>query len=68
VFAALGDGRSDRPHAADVTPVTGSPHEIASRLREFHDAGVDEAILVVNPITEESIHALADVVDAVRAP
>jgi alkanesulfonate monooxygenase SsuD/methylene tetrahydromethanopterin reductase-like flavin-dependent oxidoreductase (luciferase family) len=66
VFVAVGDGRSDRPHAADVEPVTGSPQEIAGRLRQFHDAGVDEAILVVSPITEESIRTLGEVVTTAR--
>jgi alkanesulfonate monooxygenase SsuD/methylene tetrahydromethanopterin reductase-like flavin-dependent oxidoreductase (luciferase family) len=61
VFVALDDAGSDRPHA-DVEPVTGSTTAIADRLREFEAAGVDEAILVVSPITESSIRALEPVV------
>ena len=65
VFVALDAGRVDRPHA-DVPPLCGSDGQIASTLREFGDAGVDEAILVVSPITEGSIRRLGGVVAAVR--
>ena len=59
---ALGGGGSDRPISAETPPITGSTAQIAGRLRELDDAGVDEAILVVTPITEESIRALAPMV------
>jgi alkanesulfonate monooxygenase SsuD/methylene tetrahydromethanopterin reductase-like flavin-dependent oxidoreductase (luciferase family) len=42
--------------------VTGSPDAIAGVLRELADAGADEAILVVDPITERSVRALGAVV------
>ena len=61
VFVALDDSESARPHA-DLTPITGSSATIAARLKEFDSAGVDEAILVISPITEQSIRRLADVV------
>src|SRR3954463_6803862 len=48
VFVALDSAGSDRPHA-DLAPVTGSTSAIADRLREFQDAGLEEAIFVVNP-------------------
>lgn len=67
VFVAVGDGASDRPHAADTPPLTGRSDDIAARLREFRDAGVDEAILVVSPITEESIRQLGPAVSAAKA-
>ena len=57
VFVALDDGESARPHA-DLAPITGTPSQISDRLGEFEAAGVDEAILVVSPITEASIRAL----------
>jgi alkanesulfonate monooxygenase SsuD/methylene tetrahydromethanopterin reductase-like flavin-dependent oxidoreductase (luciferase family) len=41
-----------------VPPLAGSPGEIASALRDLADAGADEAILVADPITEESIRTL----------
>jgi probable F420-dependent oxidoreductase len=46
----------------DPPPVTGSPAQIAGALRELAEAGADEAILVVDPITERSVRALAEVV------
>ena len=64
VFVAMDGAGSDRPHA-DLAPVTGSTTAIADRLMDFNAAGVDEAILVVNPITEVSIRALGPVVQAV---
>jgi probable F420-dependent oxidoreductase len=62
VFVSVEHGRADRPHAADLPPTTGSPAEIAERLREFRAAGVDEAILVLSRLTERSIRLLGDAV------
>ena len=45
----------------EVPPVEGTPAQIAARLRELADAGADETILVVSPITEASIRALGEV-------
>jgi alkanesulfonate monooxygenase SsuD/methylene tetrahydromethanopterin reductase-like flavin-dependent oxidoreductase (luciferase family) len=45
-----------RPHDADTVPIT---HEQLPRmLHDLEAAGADEAILVVRPITEDSIRAL----------
>jgi probable F420-dependent oxidoreductase len=44
-----------------VSPIEGSPSAMADRLRALADAGADEAILVVSPITEASIRRLGDV-------
>jgi alkanesulfonate monooxygenase SsuD/methylene tetrahydromethanopterin reductase-like flavin-dependent oxidoreductase (luciferase family) len=41
-----------------VPPLEGSPERIAADLRELAEAGADEAILVVSPITERSIRLL----------
>jgi alkanesulfonate monooxygenase SsuD/methylene tetrahydromethanopterin reductase-like flavin-dependent oxidoreductase (luciferase family) len=62
LFVAMDGAGSDRPHA-DLAPIVGNEAVIAERLKEFHDAGVDEAILVLSPITEASIRALGPVVD-----
>jgi probable F420-dependent oxidoreductase len=43
----------------DVPPVQGSPAEIAARLRDYAALGLAEVQLVVDPITIESIQALA---------
>src|SRR4051812_17743872 len=57
------EGRSERRYGENpVTPITGSPDAIAAVLRELADAGADEAILVVDPLTERSVRALGEVV------
>jgi probable F420-dependent oxidoreductase len=61
-------GACERAVAPGVTPLTGTPTRIAAGLRELADAGADEAILVVDPITERSVQALAAVVSAARLP
>ena len=67
VFVTVRGGEADRPHAADAPPLTGSAGQIAARLAEFSEAGVDEAILVVSPISERSIRELGDVLAELRA-
>jgi alkanesulfonate monooxygenase SsuD/methylene tetrahydromethanopterin reductase-like flavin-dependent oxidoreductase (luciferase family) len=47
-----------RPRA-EVAPLAGDPETLAAHLRGLADAGADEAILVLDPITEESIRAAA---------
>jgi alkanesulfonate monooxygenase SsuD/methylene tetrahydromethanopterin reductase-like flavin-dependent oxidoreductase (luciferase family) len=58
VFVSVGDGRRDRPHTAEVPPLSGSPEQIARGLKSFAEAGLEEAILVDSPITEQSIREL----------
>jgi probable F420-dependent oxidoreductase len=60
VLVVLDRSSPERP--IDVPPLEGSPERIAARLRELAEAGADEAILVVSPITERSIAELAEVV------
>ena len=67
VFIALKNGRRDRPHTDDVSALTGSPENIASGLTEFAAAGLQEAILVVSPITERTIRTLGDTVSALNS-
>jgi alkanesulfonate monooxygenase SsuD/methylene tetrahydromethanopterin reductase-like flavin-dependent oxidoreductase (luciferase family) len=62
----LAGERVSTPDQMGTAGVTGATVEIAARLRDFAEAGVDEAILVVTPITEESIRVLAPVVAALR--
>jgi alkanesulfonate monooxygenase SsuD/methylene tetrahydromethanopterin reductase-like flavin-dependent oxidoreductase (luciferase family) len=61
VLVAL-EGAGERPATPAAPPVTGPPERIAAHLRELAEAGADEAILVVDPITERSVRALAEVV------
>jgi alkanesulfonate monooxygenase SsuD/methylene tetrahydromethanopterin reductase-like flavin-dependent oxidoreductase (luciferase family) len=51
----------ERPDRWDAPPLTGSMERIAAGLRELADAGADEVILVVTPITERSIGTLGEV-------
>ncbi|MGN6171061.1 MAG: LLM class flavin-dependent oxidoreductase [Solirubrobacteraceae bacterium] len=62
VFVALDPRCTERPILAHAPPVQGSSARIAEHLRELADAGADEAILVVSPITENSIRRLGDVI------
>jgi probable F420-dependent oxidoreductase len=57
VYVALDDSAPER--TPEAPPLEGPVDRIASRLREFAEAGADELILVVNPITERSIRQLA---------
>ena len=61
VLVRLGDG-GERPHDPTAPAITGSAEQIASVLREFAEAGADELILVVDPITEASIRELGDAI------
>ena len=45
-----------------MPPLQGSADRIAAGLRELAEAGADEVIVVVDPITEHSIRALGEVV------
>jgi alkanesulfonate monooxygenase SsuD/methylene tetrahydromethanopterin reductase-like flavin-dependent oxidoreductase (luciferase family) len=66
VLIAL-DRSSERPFRRDGPAVTGSADQIASVLRELREAGADETILVVDPITEGSIRELGEIVGLLRA-
>jgi hypothetical protein len=64
---ALEGSRGERPATPDAPPLKGTTHQIAAALRELAEAGADEEILVVDPISERSIRELGDVVALVRA-
>ena len=61
VFVLLDARAPERPVEADAAPVEGPAERIADHLLALADAGADEAVLVVSPITERSIRALGDV-------
>ena len=67
VLVAPGTASGERAATPDAPPVTGSAGEIATTLRELAEAGADEIILVVDPITERSIRELGDVVGLLRS-
>ena len=64
VLVVLDRSRAERPVPEGLAPLEGSPDRIAAGLRAFADAGADEAILVVDPITERSIRVLGDALAA----
>ena len=61
-LVVLDPAAGERVAAEDAPAIEGTPERIAGRLSELGEAGADEVILVVSPITEDSIHRLADVV------
>jgi alkanesulfonate monooxygenase SsuD/methylene tetrahydromethanopterin reductase-like flavin-dependent oxidoreductase (luciferase family) len=61
VYVAL-DDEADAGRKPEVQPLEGPVERIASGLREFAEAGADELILVVSPISERSIRELAAIV------
>jgi len=60
VLVVLDPGAGERSIEEGVRPLAGSMREIAEGLRAFADAGADEAILGVSPITERSILDLGE--------
>jgi alkanesulfonate monooxygenase SsuD/methylene tetrahydromethanopterin reductase-like flavin-dependent oxidoreductase (luciferase family) len=63
VLVTVGGGGT-RPH--EVAPV--AIERLAAHLKELADAGLDEAILVVDPITERSVREIARQVDLISRP
>jgi len=57
VLVAVDRGGGERPLDPDSPPVASSA--LAGHLRDLAEAGADEAILVLDPITEESVRAVA---------
>ncbi|MFM7719076.1 MAG: LLM class flavin-dependent oxidoreductase [Actinomycetota bacterium] len=64
VLVEVDPAAGERPRV--VPPVTGSPEDVAAALRAFGEAGADEVILVVDPITEGSIRALGAALGVLR--
>jgi alkanesulfonate monooxygenase SsuD/methylene tetrahydromethanopterin reductase-like flavin-dependent oxidoreductase (luciferase family) len=64
ILVVLDRDSEDRPLEEGVVPVEGSAERIAGRLREFGEAGADEVILILSPITETSIRSLGEVLEA----
>jgi probable F420-dependent oxidoreductase len=66
VLVALDGAAGERADAPQAPPLRASAHGIAASLHELAEAGADEAILVVDPISERSIGELAEVVAIVK--
>lgn len=58
--------RSKQERVPEVPPLEGPARRIASSLNELAEAGAEEVILVVNPISERSIRELAEVLALLR--
>lgn len=56
VLVRQNPGSAERPN--DVPAIGGSVGTIAAALQDFADAGADEVVLVLDPITEASIRTL----------
>src|SRR5215207_4591697 len=67
LLVAVNGASGARASTPDGPAVTGPPAEIAAVLRDLAEAGADEIILVVDPITEASIRELAEAAALVRA-
>lgn len=63
VLVVLDEGADERPYYIDKSPpLEGTMERIAGGLRDLAEAGADEAILVVAPITERSIRSLGEAI------
>lgn len=61
VLVEVEDGAAERNASPSAPALKGSVEGMAAALRALAEAGADEAILVVNPITERSVRSLGDV-------
>jgi probable F420-dependent oxidoreductase len=68
VFVVVDPSEPERPVTESAPPVEGRPERVAERLRELAEAGADEAILVVSPITERSVRELAGALTLLEDP
>jgi probable F420-dependent oxidoreductase len=66
-LVVLDRSAGERPIPVGCPPLEGSAAAIADGLRSMAEAGADEAILVVSPITERSIRDLAETLAALDA-
>jgi alkanesulfonate monooxygenase SsuD/methylene tetrahydromethanopterin reductase-like flavin-dependent oxidoreductase (luciferase family) len=67
VFVAFGGPSGGREHSDDAPPLLGDAEHLAHELRDYADAGADELILVLDPISEESIRKCGAVLELLDA-
>ncbi|GBC86304.1 Pyrimidine monooxygenase RutA [bacterium HR12] len=67
VLVVLDRSAGERPIPEGCPPLEGSPETIARGLRAFAEAGADEVICVVSPITERSIRTLGEAIPLARS-
>lgn len=68
LLVALDPAAGERPADPAAPAVTGTPAAIAAAIVGLAAAGAHEVILVVDPITTDSVGALGDVIARVRRP
>jgi alkanesulfonate monooxygenase SsuD/methylene tetrahydromethanopterin reductase-like flavin-dependent oxidoreductase (luciferase family) len=61
VLVGFGEAPPERHPSAESPPLRGDDAHIARALRNLAEAGADEAILVLDPITEDSVRRCAGV-------
>ena len=61
VLVAFDGASRERPRDDDAPPLDGRADRIAQALRDLAEAGADEAILVLDPITEATVERCAEV-------
>ena len=66
MLVALDPSTGERPPGPAAPPVAGGPARVADAIRAMADAGADEVILVVDPITQGSIEALGESLASLR--
>jgi probable F420-dependent oxidoreductase len=67
VLVVLDRTIEERSLETPFPPLEGSHERIASGLRQMAEAGADEVILVLNPITDASMRRLGAVIDLLEA-
>jgi probable F420-dependent oxidoreductase len=67
VFIAFDPESRERPHSDEGPPLVGDAEHLARELRAYADAGADELILVLDPITEESVRKCAAALELLDA-
>jgi alkanesulfonate monooxygenase SsuD/methylene tetrahydromethanopterin reductase-like flavin-dependent oxidoreductase (luciferase family) len=69
LFVAMPSATGERGGRSteDFNAITGSPVEMAEQLSRFVDVGISHIQLVIDPITEESVRALGEVAELLRA-
>ena len=68
VLVSLDERVGERRPLPDSPPVAGDADILAAHLRGLAEAGADEAILVLDPITERSVRALAGTLALLDGP
>jgi probable F420-dependent oxidoreductase len=66
MLVRLDGSARERPSAPHASPVTGSPADVAGAIRAMSEAGADEVILVLDPITHASIASMRPTLAALR--